>query len=272
MNGKGSLGLRTLGCSAPDVASVVLVNNVSVEPFRLRQPRFAMCVRDLPPSAVWRLAASGEADLAVVPIARRLAVEEFMEPLGDFGVACRGAVGSVLLFAEVPLAKLAEDRLPIHLTTESETSRRLLHVLWKREYGVEPAFTVDPASARARLLIGDEALREHRVPHAWPVVADLCAWWELQTGLPFVFARWMVRRSTGPGFKCRAHAWLDECVNAAQTACGREAMAAQALAAGLFADHEAALFYLSQLRSRFDASDRSGEALFLEQLVAHHAD
>jgi chorismate dehydratase len=219
----------------------------------------------------WRLAALGEADLVVVPVARRLAVDEVMEPLGDFGVACRGVVGSVLLFAEVPVAKLAQDRLPIHLTKQSETSRRLLRVLWKREYGVEPALTVDPAAARARLLIGDEALREHRRAQRWPVVVDLCAWWELQTGLPFVFARWMVRRCAGVGFKYQARTWLERCVETAQTSGGREVMAQRALTAGLFANHEAAVTYLSRLRSRFDASDCRGEALFLDQVAVHLA-
>ncbi len=254
------------------VASVVLVNNVSVEPFRLLAPAFGVTLRrDFPPSEAWALAAGGAADLAVVPVVKLPNVAQVMEPIGDFGVACRGPVGSVLLFGTAPLADLASRGLPIHLTTQSETSRRLLRLLCWREFGIEPVLCADTSKAAAWLCIGDEALRRRQDAGGPQVVADLCEWWEQQTQRPFVFARWMVRRAAPAAFKELAVNWLDDCADAARTAAGRNTMATRTVQAGLFADHGAALAYFDRIRSRFGADDKGGEALFLSELVRCHA-
>lgn len=251
---------------------IVLVDNVSVEPFRLVPPTFDATVRDEAPTRAWTRALEDAVDLAVIPVARLRDVAPVFEPLGEFGVACRGPVGSVLLFGEAPVADLVRGGAPIHLTTRSETSRRLLGLLCLREFGRAPAFAPDLAGAQARLCIGDEALRRRLDPGGWPVVADLGEWWHRQTGLGFVFARWMVRRTAPADFKRDALQWLDRCVQTAATPDGRRAMAGRAVQAGLFADEAAASGYFAGLRSRFDDADRRGEQAFLRQLEAAAAD
>jgi predicted solute-binding protein len=254
------------------VASVVLVNNVSVEPFRLLAPAFGVTVRrDFPPSEAWALAAGGAADLAVVPVVKLPDVARVMEPIGDFGVACRGPVGSVLLFGTASLADLVRRRLPIHLTTQSETPRRLLCLLCWREFGIEPVLCAEASKAAAWLCIGDEALRRRQDTGRPPVVVDLCEWWEQQTQQPFVFARWMVRRTATAAFKELAAHWLDNCADAARTAAGRKTMATRTVQSGLFAAHDAASAYFDRIRSRFGADDKGGEALFLSELARCHA-
>lgn len=252
------------------LATIVLVNNVSVQPFRLVRPAFAGALQDEPPSKAWSLALRGEVDLAVIPVAKLQEVAAVLEPIGDFGVACRGPVRSVALFGRQPVHELVLQRRPIHLTTQSETSRRLLRLLSRRDYGLEPTFSEDLQGAQARLCIGDEALKLRQDPQSWPIVVDLCEWWHRQTGLPFVFARWMVKRSAPASLKRAALEWLERCVDAAGEPAGRQVMVQGSLQAGLFAHAREAAGYFEQLRSRFDADDRQGEQLFLQQLEHLH--
>jgi chorismate dehydratase len=244
---------------------VVLVNNVSVEPFRLQVPRFASLIRDEAPSRAWMLAMSGEVDLAVLPVARIADVASTMEPIGDFGVACKGAVRSVLLLGDRSVADLVAQRRPIYLTTQSETSRRLLRLLCLREFGTLPVFAPTLAGTHGRLCIGDDALRRRQDAQGWPVVADLCEWWHRQTGLPFVFARWMVRRSAPAELKRATGDWLAGCVALAAQTAGRQRMVHKAMRAGLFGDPGQATGYFEALRSRLVEEDRQGERLFLQQ-------
>lgn len=255
---------------APDAgacrASIVLVNNVSVEPFRLVKPGFAAALRSEPPSRAWTVALQGKADLAVIPTAKLQEVASVLEPIGNYGVSCEGPVRSVLLFGIEPLAELVLKGRPIRVTSQSETSRWLLRLLCLREFGREPAFSADLGSTYGRLCIGDVALRRRQDPSGWPVVADLSDWWHHHTGLPFVFARWMVRRSAPTALKSAAREWLDACVESAKGPSGRQAMIQAGLDARLFADTEDATGYFGNLRSRFDDKDRRGERLFLRML------
>lgn len=248
-------------------ARILLVDNVSVQPFRLVPPPFPASLVDDIPSRGWASAMQGEVDLAVVSLAKCDQVSATMEPLGDFGVASRGAVGSVLLFGERPLHELIRRRSPIHLSSHSETSTRLFRLLCREEFGEEPVRTDELRSASARLCIGDEALRLRLVPGGWPVVADLGEWWHRRTGLPFVFARWMVRRSASAAFRQAARQWLNDGVDAAATQAGRDIMAAHVLKAGLFDRDADARSYFDGLRSRFDGEDLRGERLFTRRLL-----
>lgn len=117
------------------------------------------------------------------------------DALENFGIACDGAVSSVLVFSKRPLADLSECK--IGLTTESSTSVRLLRALVEQRFG---CFGVqwhrgESDEDEARLLIGDAALVAARqgLP-GFPLVADLGAEWQAWSGLPFVYARWVVAK------------------------------------------------------------------------------
>ena len=53
--------------------------------------------------------------------------------------------------------------------------------------------TLDDA-CDAFLLVGNEGLRQRRGGRDYPYIYDLGEEWHQWTGLPFVFARWMVRK------------------------------------------------------------------------------
>ena len=118
--------------------------------------------------------------------------------LPDISISAVGPVKSVLLFSRFPLEEL--NNRTIGLTTESETSVNLLRILLARNYGFSNVFERTPLplpealkTFRALLLIGDAALREG-MRSSELFVYDLGELWHRFTGLPFVFALWMVTR------------------------------------------------------------------------------
>jgi chorismate dehydratase len=120
--------------------------------------------------------------------------------LPDISISSVGAVKSVLLFSRVPLEEL--NNKTIGLTTESATSVNLLRILLAKKYGFVNAFesTSLPlqealGSFSALLLIGDQALKEG-MRKTDLFVYDMGELWYGFTGLPFVFALWMVNRES----------------------------------------------------------------------------
>jgi len=149
---------------------------------------------DESPRRLGILARGGELDCAPLPIVDTFDLEEDFEPLGHWGIACRGAVGSVLLFSSRPFKLLSGARLLF--TGESATSvvlaRQLLDDAGVRDVRIEQGD--DPQGYDGYLAIGDRALTMVQNP-PFSERTDLCAEWHRQTGLPFVFARWVVRRT-----------------------------------------------------------------------------
>ena len=119
--------------------------------------------------------------------------------LPDLSISACGAVQSVLLFASGPLEKLA-DR-PIAVTGESATSVHLLQILLREVCGFDRPYLQSPgrpveeviAAGGPGLLIGDRALHAAKAGLA-PYIYDLGTLWHDFSGLPFVFALWIVRR------------------------------------------------------------------------------
>ena len=142
----------------------------------------------------------------------------------------QGAPGRVLSAAEATNLRGAR----ILLTGESSTSVRLIRLLLEVRHGVRPGVweLADliapislnparshrpsappslPADVQAALVIGDTAIRwARRAPADFAIGMDLAAAWHEWTGLPFVFARWGVRRNV----PAPARAWLARYVEA----------------------------------------------------------
>lgn len=136
-----------------------------------------------------------------------------VSPSSSFEYACRwsdylllpghsisscGPVRSVLLFSARPIETL--EGCEIALTGESATSVNLLRILLAEFYGFSrvtfrvPARPVEELMAEGApaLLIGDRALRASFAASGH--VYDLGELWYRFTGLPFVFALWILRR------------------------------------------------------------------------------
>jgi predicted solute-binding protein len=148
------------------------------------------------PSACARQVETGAADLGIVPVAEMARMD--LEAVPGTGIACDGAVRSILLISKVEPYRIRT----VATDSGSRTSALLTRVVLAERYGAHPACHVaDPnlermlAHADAALLIGDSALRvdPNSIPHH---VLDLGAEWASLTGLPMVFALWAGRRQT----------------------------------------------------------------------------
>lgn len=180
------------------------VSYLNAKPLYYRLTEFASGVAlemDLPSRLADRLAA-GELDLALIPSIEYLrGAARGYEILPGFAIAARGAVRSVKLFSRVPLERIGR----LALDAGSRTSQVLTQVWLDAKFGVRPrrieslpmGVPVLESTADAVLVIGDRAMKVPEGPfHA---VVDLAEAWKEMTGLPFVFALWVVRPGVNLG-------------------------------------------------------------------------
>jgi chorismate dehydratase len=142
----------------------------------------------------------GAIDAGAISFVDLRRVSAHYEPIANYGIGMRRAAMSVLLFSNREMPHL---RGMCAVTDETSTSFRLLQQLLEVRYGLRGVHYGRIASsvmfdggADALLLIGDEALRakEEGIP-GLPFVTDLGEEWFAWQNVPFVFARWAVRRS-----------------------------------------------------------------------------
>jgi chorismate dehydratase len=134
-----------------------------------------------------------------------------------FSVSSSGPINSILLFSSLPLGKLEGETIAV--SSESETSTALLKIILSEFFSVHCNF--EPVSQKniksllmsfpAVLHIGDTALAEARKLSAYKnhvlktsnkypekkasiYIYDLGEIWDRYTGLPFVYALWLVRK------------------------------------------------------------------------------
>lgn len=120
--------------------------------------------------------------------------------LPGHSISSVGKVESVLLFSPVHLSELAGKTIAI--TGESATSINLLRVIFREFYHLHDVTDMVPEASieslieeqHPALLIGDRALRLARHLPPGIQVFDLGEIWYQHTGLPFVFALWMIDR------------------------------------------------------------------------------
>ncbi len=155
------------------------------------------------PSHLNRLLAEGEIDISPSSSFEYARGWRQYLLLPGQSISSRGPVQSVLLFSSRPLEELAGEK--IALTGESATSVNLLYVLLREFLQTEDVDFHVPQSSSLEgiiagggtgLLIGDRALKAALNPSASRYVFDLGELWYRFTGLPFVFALWILRRES----------------------------------------------------------------------------
>lgn len=171
--------MKTAAPSNPSIGCVPFLNaKPLIEGLRDR------CVLD-EPAVLARRFAEGALDAALLPVP---AVLQMARPtvVRDIGICCRGPVHSVILAHSDPpetLTAIAPD-------PGSQSSLLLLQCLFREFHGFAPVFSDE---ARARLLIGDRALAfRENIPPGMRIM-DMGSEWVRHTGLPFVFAVWVLR-------------------------------------------------------------------------------
>jgi len=145
------------------------------------------------PRALGAVMLRGELDAGLLSLADALALGDAVDLL-PFGIASPGATGSVHVWSHRPIEAL--HGATIGVTGETSTSVRMLKLLLEQRYGVKDVrWTTLGAEADAVLLIGDEALRQRGRPSRFACCTDLGTEWVEWTGLPAVFAAWVIRRT-----------------------------------------------------------------------------
>lgn len=119
--------------------------------------------------------------------------------LPDLSISCRGRVMSVILASRYPIEALSGKT--VRLTRDSASAAAFLKMIFHQKK-IYPVFQTGdlshiesvPGEVDAALVIGDMALT---LPwqKKFEYVIDLGQLWFEMTGLPFVFAVWVVRRT-----------------------------------------------------------------------------
>ena len=137
---------------------------------------------------------SGEAAIGIVPVIEM--ARQKLEYFRGTGIACHGAVRSILLISKVPFREIRT----LAADSGSRTSVMLSRVILAEKFGVQPhivSMAADLAPmlgvADAALLIGDAALRVDPANLPFETL-DLGFEWTSLTGLPMVFALWSGRK------------------------------------------------------------------------------
>ncbi len=186
------------GCTMP--IRVGRVPYLEAEPFYFDMERRGIELRQTTPRELGDALANGELDAGPAHLSDAFRLEDRFEPVSGFCFSTQSRAVSVSLYSQLPMAELGG--VAIGVSDEDVTAAKLLEVLQRRKYGVEPGeFAVRPGdvirpdeSFDAFLLIGNRALRRRRGARGFPHRFDLGAEWTQWTNLPFVFSRWVMRK------------------------------------------------------------------------------
>ena len=156
----------------------------------------------LVPSEMARAADRGELDAGPIPLADCFRLEDRFEYVNGFCIATVERAWSILLYCRQPIGELSGASIAV--TGETSTSVQLLRVLLTQRFEVRPREYVTLEQPHdAYLLIGDNALRRKGGDPSYPFLYDLGQAWHDWTGLPFVFARWIVRKTVASDIRRR---------------------------------------------------------------------
>lgn len=143
------------------------------------------------PSGLARDLIAGRLDVALVPTFEALRHPHY-SLAEEVAIACDGPVYSVFLAYRGPLAAIRR----IALDPASLTSVHLLQVLLREYHGLHPELlplSAFPGETNAALLIGNQAIDFREQDAGKHQILDLGEEWRRCTGLPFVFAPWLLR-------------------------------------------------------------------------------
>lgn len=174
------------------------ISYVNTAPFFYDWPEMEFPLVPGVPRELAQMALEGKIVAAALPIVECWKMEDLFAPLGTWGIVAKQKCESVLVFSRRPFSEL--NNTIIGVTQESSTSIVLCDVLQRCRYNnnIHLRRGFHPTD-EAILVIGDEALQLFQAGRqSWPYVTDLAAeWWDWHK-LPFVFARWVIKRNDLP--------------------------------------------------------------------------
>ncbi|GAB4546226.1 MAG: menaquinone biosynthesis protein [Thermodesulfovibrionia bacterium] len=159
------------------------------------------------PSELNRLLRHGHLDISPSSSIEYLRNKDRYSLIPFLSISSIGRIDSIMLLSNEPIDEL--DGKTISLSSDSDTSVVLLKILLKEFKGIRCRFTMEDShdvnsilsKSSAMLLIGDTAMKEAKRFRRQKTgdkrqriyIYDLGEMWHRYTGLPFVFALWIVR-------------------------------------------------------------------------------
>ena len=145
------------------------------------------------PSALNLALRTGEIDIAPISSFEYLSNKHLYEIVPDLSISSFKQADSVILFIKKDLQINALQE--IFITNKSASSVNLLKILLKDFWGLDlnlikfSVFDIEPLDCSAKLLIGDEALKQKTINSDFSAIDLGTAWYEY-SGLPMVFGLW----------------------------------------------------------------------------------
>lgn len=228
------------------------------------------------PSQLNTRIAHGELDVSVVSAVEYARESDRYLLLPDLAISCDGPVRSVMLFSRRPADELGGRQVLV--SRSSMTSVALTELLFESVWRCTPRFVPGDAELSdvrrfahephdARLVIGDAALLLGGGADggpSYPHVYDLGTMWKTWTGLPFVFAVWVARRSTPVKEALGIHAAL---IESREWGLANLPVLASQAAAQTGVDEATCLDYLSGLDYGLSYPHLAGLTTFFGRLV-----
>lgn len=174
------------------------------------------------PSTLNKMLRKGDLDISPSSSIEYLRYKNRYVLLPWFSISSLGPIKSIMLFSRYPLREL--NGKMISVSSESETSTVLLKIILEEFFSLKCKFRKSHqrsvksilSSSSAVLLIGDTAMLEAKkavmghgpkaigkkqntksqIPNSSIYTYDLGELWNEFTGLPFVYALWVVRKNT----------------------------------------------------------------------------
>ncbi len=223
------------------------------------------------PSRLNALCANGGLDISPVSSIEYGRRADLYHIVPDLSISSSGEVKSVLLLSRMPVEELSGKK--ILTSSKSQTSVGLLKVLCKLRYGVFPRFETGSCLECFQegllpdgcLAIGDEALKL-AASGLFAHVLDLGATWLEWTGLPFVFAVWVLRKKVVAEKNGLLRQGLEALLSSKRWGLGNIGRICEAAAAsGLMRVGQFEQYYRC-LRYDFDEPEQRGLELFYSSL------
>ena len=193
--------------------NVAMIPYVNMAPYRMLGPPDGCRFVPFVPRASISALLSGEVVAAAVPVGGLSALEGVVETVGNFGIAAEGECMSVLFFSRIPFEEFTAP-YTLRITGDTASSVRLLYLLFGHTQGFDrlPWRAAEGQTPDGELLIGDRALVKGQTTadDQTLFVTDLSERWSDIQGLPFVFARWVVRKDAPDAVKFSISRWLDK--------------------------------------------------------------
>jgi chorismate dehydratase len=155
---------------------------------------------DIPSDCAAKLI-NNQVDIGLIPVAAIPFVPNG-NTVADYCIGSVGAVNSVFIFSNVPVAEIKS----VKLDPQSRTSNQLAQVLLKFHFNVAVSFTNNQdEETDALVLIGDRTFgRKQDFRYAY----DMGEEWMKFTGLPFVYAAWVANKEIPAAFIAEFNAAL----------------------------------------------------------------